>query len=86
MAQGRKKAPTVKTIEVSTYQRSYTLTEKSCPVCGLKFTGTPKARYDTNACRQKANYNRHATNYREAQREKYQAGKKAAGKRKAKAG
>ena len=77
----RRKTPAVKTIDVSPYQRTYTLTEKVCPVCGQKFTGTPKARYDTVACRQKANYARHAENYRAQKLKKYHARKAAAGKK-----
>jgi hypothetical protein len=77
----RKKTPAVKTIEVSPYKRTYTLTEKVCPVCGKTFTGTPKARYDTVACQQKANYDRHRETYLKAKREKYQAEKKTAGKK-----
>jgi rRNA maturation protein Nop10 len=77
----RNKTPAKKTIEVSPYKRTYTLTEKVCPVCGKTFTGTPKARYDTVACRQKANYHRHSTDYLETRRAKYQAEKKAAGKK-----
>ena len=75
MAQ-RRKALAVKTIDVAPYKRTYTLTEKVCPVCGQIFTGTPKARYDTTACRQKANYHRHSTDYLETRRAKYQAEKK----------
>lgn len=72
----RRKTPAVKTINVSPYQRTYTLTEKVCPVCGKTFTGTAKAKYDTNACRQKDNYARNGEHYRAQKLKKYQAGKK----------
>ena len=73
----KRKVPSVKTIEVSPYRRMYTLTEKVCPVCGKKFTGTVRARYDTVACRQKANYDRHAESYRQSKQKKYHAEKAA---------
>jgi hypothetical protein len=75
------KAQTEKTVEVSPYQRTYTLTEKTCPVCGKTFTGQRRAVYDTGACRQKANYARHGENYRAQKQEKQQAAKKTAGKK-----
>ena len=73
----KRKVPSMKTIEVSPYRRTYTLTEKMCPVCGKTFTGTVRARYDTVACRQKANYDRHASDYRQQKLEKYHATKTA---------
>jgi hypothetical protein len=71
MAQKRKEQ-TAKTVVVSPYQRTYTLTKKKCPVCGNSFTGQQRAVYDTVACRQKANYQRHGETYRKTQREKHQ--------------
>jgi hypothetical protein len=73
----KKKGPPVKEVPVSLVRR-YQLSEKVCPVCGQKFMGTKKARYDRLACRQKANYERHAEAYRESQLKKYHAEKKAA--------
>ena len=71
----KRKVVSVKTVEVSPYQRTYALTEKACPVCGKTFTGTARARYDTVACRQKANYERHGETYRAQKTEKYHAEK-----------
>jgi hypothetical protein len=69
------KGPTVKEVPVSPIRR-YQLSEKVCPVCGQTFMGTKKARYDRVACRQKANYERHAEQYRQRKLEKYHAEKK----------
>ena len=70
----RKKGPPVKEVPVS-FVRRFQLSEKVCPVCRQSFMGTKKARYDSVACRQKANYERHAKEYREYKLEKYHAGK-----------
>jgi hypothetical protein len=76
MAQN-KKGPAVKEIPVS-FVRRFQLSEKVCPVCGQKFMGTKKAQYDRVACRQKANYDRHASAYRQQKLEKYHADRKVA--------
>ena len=73
----KKKGPPVKEVPVSSIRR-YLLLEKVCPVCGQKFMGTKKAKYDRLACRQKANYDRHAEEYRQYQLKKYHAEKRAA--------
>jgi hypothetical protein len=70
-------AASVKEVPVS-FVRCFQFSEKMCPVCGQKFIGTKKAKYDRLACRQKANYDRHATEYRQQKLEKYHAEKKAA--------
>ena len=80
MAQKRK-AQTMKTVEVSPYQRTYALTEKKCPVCGNTFIGQQRAVYDTVACRQKANYRRHGEAYRESRLKSYRKAKGEAGKK-----
>jgi hypothetical protein len=66
----RKKDANVKEVPVSLVRR-YQLSEKVCPVCGQTFMGTKKAKYDRLACRQKANYDRHAREYRQYQLAKY---------------
>jgi tRNA(Ile2) C34 agmatinyltransferase TiaS len=73
----KKKGLPVKEVAVSLVRR-YQLSEKVCPVCGQKFMGTKKAKYDRLACRQKANYERHADVYRQSQLEKYHAEREAA--------
>jgi len=75
----KKKGPTVKEVPVS-FVRRFQLSEKTCPVCGQRFMGTKKAEYDRVACRQKANYQRHAKEYRQYKLEKYRRHKKQAGK------
>lgn len=70
----RKKDPLVKEVEMH-FVRRLELAEKVCPVCGEKFIGTKKARYDKLACRQKANYGRNKKAYLAQKREKYQAEK-----------
>jgi hypothetical protein len=71
---GRKEKPEFHTVTVA-YQRKYVLTEKVCPVCGEKFKGTAKAKYDKLACRMKADYARHAEERREYKRAKRREGK-----------
>ena len=62
-------------------QRKIPLMSKTCPVCGKNFVGAKLARYDSLQCKQKAAYDRNAEARRTARREKYQAEKQAAGKR-----
>jgi ribosomal protein S27AE len=66
----RKQDPTVKEVSVS-FVRRFQLSQKVCPVCGQTFMGTKKAKYDRLACRQKANYDRHAEEYRQYKLDKY---------------
>lgn len=73
----RKKEAPVKEVAVS-FTRQYPLMEKVCVVCGKIFMGTTRAKYDTNACRQVFNYNKHAEKYRASKLKKYHAEKKAA--------
>jgi hypothetical protein len=73
----RKKEAPVKEVTVS-FTRKYPLMEKVCVVCGKPFMGTTRAKYDTNACRQAFNYNKHAEKYRAHKLKKYHAEKKAA--------
>ena len=73
----RKKGAPVKEVAVS-FTRKYPLIDKVCVVCGKSFLGTARAKYDTNACRQAFNYNKHAEEYRRRKLEKYHAEKKAA--------
>ena len=68
----KKKDPTVREVTVH-FVRRFPLLEKICPVCKQKFRGTKKARYDKLACRQKANYERHAEKYRQEKLERYHA-------------
>ena len=60
------------------YTRQLQLEEKTCPVCGQKFEGIKKQKYCSRACQAKADYERHAEQYRKARMEKYRAEKKAA--------
>lgn len=66
----RKKKVPMKEVVVS-FTRKYPLMEKVCVVCGKTFMGTRLAKYDTNACRQSFNYNKHAEKYRKNKRESY---------------
>ena len=76
-----KRKERVKEIAVS-FIRRVRLEEKTCPVCGKKFEGVKKRRYCSRACQAKADYERHAEQYRKARVEKYHAEKKtAAGKK-----
>jgi len=51
------------------------LEEKACPVCGNKFTGVKKRRFCSLACGNKANYEKHAEQYRQSRMKKYYAEK-----------
>jgi predicted amidophosphoribosyltransferase len=62
----------VRTVSVT---RMVTIEEKLCPVCKKKFDAMKQRRYCGLPCRMKANYARHAEQYRTARREKYQAEK-----------
>ena len=66
----------VQQIEWTAYVRHIVLEEKKCFVCGKGFEGVKKWRYCSRACQAKANYERHADQYRKARVEKYQAEKK----------
>jgi endogenous inhibitor of DNA gyrase (YacG/DUF329 family) len=78
----RKKKVLTQTIERATYTRRLALEEKRCPVCGKTFEGVKKRLFCSRACQSKADYERHAEQYRKARVEKYRAEKKdAAGKR-----
>jgi hypothetical protein len=59
------------------YTRQLQVEEKICPVCGQKFEGIKKQKYCSRACQAKADYERHADQYRAARMEKYYAAKKA---------
>jgi endogenous inhibitor of DNA gyrase (YacG/DUF329 family) len=70
----------VQTIERARYTRRLTLEEKTCPQCGKQFEGVKKRTYCSRACQAKADYERHADQYRKARVEKYHAERKAAAK------
>jgi len=65
----------VKEIPVS-FVRRLKLEEKVCPQCGNRFEGVKKRTYCSRACQAKADYERHAEQYREARMEKYRAQKR----------
>jgi len=68
-------------VQRTSYVRKLPLMEKACPVCQQTFWGAKVKRYCSRACQNKANYGRHAEEYRENRVEKYQAEKKTAGKK-----
>jgi tRNA(Ile2) C34 agmatinyltransferase TiaS len=75
----------VKIIDVQ-LQRKIPLVPKTCPVCGKNFAGASLAKYDSQQCKQKAAYDRHAKARRATRRAKYQAEKEGGpGKKEAKA-
>ena len=65
-----KKREQVKEIKVS-FVRQLWLEEKTCIICGQKFTDTKKSKYCGKACQNKAFYERHSEELRKQQREKY---------------
>ena len=54
--------------------------EQKCPVCGNTFWGAKIRHYDSRACRNKANYERHAKEYRQQRLETYHRQKEQAAK------
>ena len=71
-----KKKEQIKEIEVS-FVRRLRLEEKTCAICGQKFTGTKKSKYCGKACQNKAFYERHGETLRQQRVKKYREEKKA---------
>ena len=69
----------VKEVEV-TFTRKMTLEEKACRACGRAFWGARVKVYCSRACQNRANYERHAEQYRKERitryREQKQKGKR----------
>jgi endogenous inhibitor of DNA gyrase (YacG/DUF329 family) len=72
-----KRKETVRVIEQqvqsAAYTRRVTLEKKTCPVCGKTFEGVKIRQFCSSACQKKADYERHAEQYRKARMEKYHA-------------
>lgn len=78
----RKEKVLIQKIERTSYTRRLTLEAKTCPTCGKKFEGVKKRKYCSRACQAKADYEKHADQYRKARVEKYRDEKQAtAGKK-----
>lgn len=60
----------IKKVKVA-FTRTVKEVEKRCPVCGNTFWGAKISRYCGRACQNKANYERHAEEYRQMRREHY---------------
>ncbi len=69
-----KRTERVKEVAVS-FVRHLRLEKKTCPVCGKQFEGVKKRKYCSRACQAKADYEKHAEQYRKARVEKYHAEK-----------
>ena len=63
-----------------TYTREVNLVDKTCVVCGNTFTGVKKSKYCSNACKQRANYEKNGAAYRQARVEKYRKEKGSQGR------
>jgi len=59
-----------------TYTRRLRLEEKQCPVCEKRFEAIKKQVYCSRACQSKADYDRHAKQYRKARMAAYYEQKK----------
>ena len=70
----------IQRIERTSFTRRLTLEDKACPVCGKQFEGVKKRKYCSRACQAKADYERHAEQYRQRRVEKYHAEKGQSGK------
>ena len=66
-------------VQRTSYRRRVKQLEKRCPVCGSAFWGAKISRYCSRVCQNKANYGRHAQEYRQARMERYRTERKAAG-------
>ncbi len=76
MAKRKEKARVVEQqVQSYAYTRRVTLVEKTCPVCGKTFEGVKIRKFCSRACQTKADYERHADQYRTARMEKYHAEK-----------
>lgn len=71
----------VKEVSVS-YIRKVRLVEKTCPVCGKKFEGVKIRKFCSRPCQNKADYDRHAQEYRQARMERYRTERAAEAKQK----
>jgi predicted nucleic acid-binding Zn ribbon protein len=60
----------VKEVAVS-FVRRIPLVEKQCVVCGKRFAGTKKSVYCSQACKSRANYQKHGEARRAHRREVY---------------
>ena len=62
--------------------RRFKLETKKCPTCGKQFEGVKKRTYCSRACQTKADYEKHAEQYRQARVVKYHAEKRATARKK----
>jgi endogenous inhibitor of DNA gyrase (YacG/DUF329 family) len=67
-------------ISRASYVRHLKIEQKTCPICGNKFEGIRKQRFCSRPCQRKADYDRHAEQYRQARMERYRSEKHAAAK------
>ena len=63
------------------YTRRVTLEEKTCSVCRKTFEGVKIRKFCSRSCQNKADYERHAEQYRKARMESYRRQKEQAGKK-----
>jgi predicted nucleic acid-binding Zn ribbon protein len=71
----------MKKVRTWTVTKTVVVTSRVCPVCGKKFEGWGKQTYCSQACANRASYQRHAERRRKERMEKYYAEKKTAGKK-----
>ena len=57
--------------KVITLERRIKLTPRACAVCGRPFDGWGQQRYDSEECRGRADYQRHAESRRDKRRARY---------------
>ena len=56
---------------IVTVERRLKLTPRACAVCDRPFDGWGQQRYDSDECRRRADYERHAESRREKRRARY---------------
>lgn len=72
MAKRKEKARVVEQqVQSYAYTRRVTLEEKTCPICGKTFEGVKIRKFCSRACQNRADYERHGGEYRQARVERY---------------
>jgi endogenous inhibitor of DNA gyrase (YacG/DUF329 family) len=58
-------------MQTITYTRRVPIEQKTCPQCSKTFAGVKQRRFCSRQCQAKADYTRHAEEYRQQRMEKY---------------
>lgn len=72
-------------ISRTSYVRHLKIETKTCPQCGGTFEGIRKRKFCSPACQKKADYDRHAEQYRQTRMQRYRTEREAEAKQKSSA-